>query len=244
MELKIKDDNVTSKKNNVDNGMPDLGLGDMDTTPSDMGSFGGYSDNPIKISTNIDYEAPKTKSSGFDMMTVVKLVAVIVIIGLVVKLIANLANPKVVDITDYINSDVDTVANALDIEMKPDAEMATQIHHYSNGTVTVEGNGEVGVVYIDGAYAGLHVDAKGYSMFGVTIGEPEYDAVEALSFDYDDSMIVLNDLMEGSSSTVYYYNLQKINCVALITNGNTNRIVAITYFSNYAKVTETLDIIE
>lgn len=241
MELKIKDDSKISKTNNS---MSDLGMEDLYEERSDIENFGGYTSNPIKISTNIDYEAPKTKSSGFDVMPVVKLVVAIVIIALAVKLITNLANPKVVDITDYINSDVDTVANALDIEMKPDAEMATQIHHYSQGTVTVEGDGEVGVVYIDGAYAGLHVDAKGYSMFGVAIGDPEYDAVEALSFDYDDSMIVLDDLMAGNSSTVYYYNVQKNNCVALITNGNTNRIVAITYFSDYAKVTETLDSIE
>ena len=237
MELKIKDDNVTPKKNNVDNGMPDLGLGDMDATPSDKGGFGGYSDNPIKISTNIDYEAPKTKSSGFDVMTVVKLVAVIVIIGLVVKLIANLANPKVVDITDYINSDVDTVANALDIEMKPDAEMATQIHHYSNGTVTVEGNGEVGVVYIDGAYAGLHVDAKGYSMFGVTIGEPEYDAVEALSFDYDDSIVevIIHEGITGIGEEAFYdcYNLESITILnlecSIYQSGNTIDSGAVIY---------------
>lgn len=241
MELKIKDD---SKKPKMDNGMPDLGLGDMDENMSGMGNFGGYSENPIKISTNIDYDTPKTKSSSFDVMPIVKIVVIIAVIAIVAKLIAGLINPEVVDVTDYINSDADAVAKALDIEMKPDAEMATQIHHYSNGTVTVEGNGEVGVVYMDGAYAGLHIDAKGYSMFGVAIGDPEYDAVEALNFDYDDSMVVLNDLAAGSSSTVYYYNVQKNNCVALITNGNTNRVVAITYFSNYSKIIETLESIE
>lgn len=228
MELKIKDDGKITN--------------DEDTYNDD--AFPGYSGDPIKISTDIDYDVPKKKSSDFDVMVIVKVVVIIAVVVLVVKLFSNWLNPKVVDVTECIGLDANGVANELDIDMKPDANMAKQIHHYSQGTVTVEGNGEVGVIYIDGVYAGLHVDVKGYSLFGVAIGDPEYDAVEALSFDYDDSMVVLDDLMSGNSSTVYYYNLQKNNCVALITNGNTNRIVAITYFSNYAKVTETLDMIE
>lgn len=240
MELKIKDNSEETKK---DDGMPDLGLGDMDDKDFET-NFGGYSGEPIKISTNIDYDPPKTKTSNFDVMSIVKLVVFIAVIALIAKLIINWLNPKVTDVTDYINFDVATIEKELDIDMKPDAQMASQINQHSTGTVTVEGNGEIGVVYIDGAYAGLHIDAKGYGMFDVAIGDPEYDAIDNLSFDYDDSMVVLNDLMGGQSTTVYYYNVANNDCVVMITNATTNRIVAMTYFCDYARITETLESIE
>ena len=73
MELKIKDDGKITN--------------DEDTYNDD--AFPGYSGDPIKISTDIDYDVPKKKSSDFDVMVIVKIVVIIAVVVLVVKLFSN-----------------------------------------------------------------------------------------------------------------------------------------------------------
>ena len=57
-------------------------------------------------------------------------------------------------------------------------------------------------------------------------------------------MCVLNDMAGGNSTAYYYYNMSENDCFVLIVNEQSNRVVAMTYFNNYSKITETLESLE
>ncbi|MBO5424879.1 MAG: hypothetical protein J6A25_05135 [Lachnospiraceae bacterium] len=219
---------------------------DLDIETGDIVSKNDFSDldtQPIKISTNIDYNSPSKKNNS-NIFSIIKWVIIAIIAIVAVKFIINLVNPKTTDLTSYINKEADEVAKGLNLTFSQDDDMAAKIHHYSTGTVTVEGDGEVGVVYIDGKYAGLHTDSKSYTMYNVKVGDPEYSAEENMSYNFDDCMCVLNDMAGGNSTAYYYYNESENDCFVLIVNEQSNRVVAMTYFNNYSKITETLESLE
>ncbi|MBQ8412610.1 MAG: hypothetical protein IJX12_03255 [Lachnospiraceae bacterium] len=236
MELKIKDDNEEKK----------LSIKTMDLETGDIVENNGFSDlesEPIKISTTVDYKS-SNKKFEIDVFSIIKWVVLLVIVVVGIKVINNIINPKITDLTPYINMETEDVASGLNSEFAPDEDMAAKIPHYSEGTVSVESNGDVGVVYIDGKYAGLHTDGKKYGMFGVKIGDSEYNADKNMTYESDECMSVLNDMADGNSTAYYYANFAEGDCFVIIVNGHSNKVVAMTYFKDYALVTETLESLE
>ena len=238
MELKLKSDTEEIKTPKKDLEL-DIETGDLVS----KNDFSNLDTPPVKISTNIDYQSPK-KKNGLDIFSIIKWVVLIVIAIVAVKFIMNIANPKITDLTPYINMEADAVAKELDLSFSQDDNMASKIHQYSTGMVTVEGDGEVGVVYIDGIYAGLHTDSKSYSLYNLRVGDPEYSMEDNTTYNFDENMCVINDMFGGSSTTYFYYNKANNDCLAIIINSKSNRIAAMTYFNNYLKITETLESIE
>ena len=78
-------------------------------------------------------------------------------------------------------------------------------------------------------------------MFGVKIGDPEYDAVDNLTFVYDDEFSILDDLVDTRSMGNYYHNKKTNELLVITTNGNSNRVVAVTYFYDGRFLTNTLE---
>ena len=105
----------------------------------------------------------------------------------------------------------------------------------------MSGNGDIGVIYIDGNQVGLHINNKKYGMYGVAIGDAMAHAEKDMKFDYNKSTSVLDDALSGKSMTWYYYNTETNEAIALTENETTARVVAITYFSDFHKVTENLE---
>ena len=238
MELKLRDDNEEVKETPTK--ILDVETGDI----VGKDDFSDLESQPVKISTNIDYKSPYEKKKGVDVFSIVKWIVIAVIVFVAVKFIINLANPKVTDLTPYINVEAEELSKKLDLDFKDDADMASKVNQYSRGEITVKGDGDVGVVYIDGQYAGLHTDSKSYSMFNLQVGDPEYSMEDDMSFESDESMCVLNDLAGGSSTAYFYARSGGNDCFVIIVNEHSNRIAAMTYFNDYMKVTETLESIE
>ncbi len=238
MELKLKDENETKRTNEN----PDMNLDDSNI--SGEGNFGPYVSNPVRISTVVETPAISKKRSGFDIISMAKCMMILAALSGVVLFFMNVINPEVKDVTNLVNMSVEGVEKALDVTLNENSSMISQIHQYSDGNVTVYGNGEIGVVYIDDVYAGLHINDKKYSLYGVKIGDSESEAEENMTFPSDDSMSVLNDIMEGNSTTVFYRDKAKGDCFVVIYNDHSNRVVAMTYFKNFYKVTENLESID
>lgn len=172
------------------------------------------------------------------VMKVVILLAIGFSLVLICKLILLMQKGK--DITDYLRCDEAAIASELKLDLLDRPEMVGHIHQWSTGEVSVKGTEDFGVVYIDGKQAGIHVESKKYTMYGLQLGEGEKHAYENMSYDFEDFHAVLNDMAEGKTTTYYYYNTQKNDCIAMTINDTTCRIVGLTYFYDYQKVIETL----
>lgn len=231
MELKLKDDNEVKKEESTS----------YDSGVKPNGGYGLFIDSPVVISTVVDKPVTAKKSSDFDLMGIIKWIVIALIVVVGVKLFVNLVNPKATDVTAYVNMETADVEAELDVTLPLAPDMAGKINQWSNNrVVTVNSDGEIGVVYMDGKHIGLHIADKKYTMFGVKIGDGETTIDNNITFDYENSMFVLNDMAEGKSTATYYYNKTNNDCLVVIINDNSNRVVAMTYFNNYAKVTETL----
>ena len=77
-------------------------------------------------------------------------------------------------------------------------------------------------------------------MYGLNIGLGAYEIPNKITYKYDSHFEMLNDMMGGQSTADYYYNKAANDCLVITSNDNTGRIVAITYFTDLSKVTETI----
>ena len=114
-------------------------------------------------------------------------------------------------------------------------------YHYSKGNAVIKGAEDIGVVYIDGRQIGVHIDSNKYTIFGVQVGDGEKNMYDNTTYPYD-SFISIMDTM-GDKSTLYiYYNQSRNDCIFFRINNTTNRIETMTYYSDFRKVTELLDV--
>ncbi|MBE5954616.1 MAG: hypothetical protein E7257_10785 [Lachnospiraceae bacterium] len=193
---------------------------------------------PVRI-TATEIKAATAKS-GNNIMEIVKWVVILAVVLLGVKLVAGIVNPKTTDVSLYVDMEKDALEAKLDVELENSPNMVNRITHYSNGTVTVDGDGKIGVVYIDGVRKGIHIDDKRYKMYGVSIGDGEYQIEDNITYDYENYFNVLNDMVSGNSTAWFYYNSSQNDCMVVIVNDNSARVVAMTYFNDYKLISENL----
>ena len=193
---------------------------------------------PVRI-TATEIKATTAKSSN-NIMGIVKWVVILAVILIGAKLVAGIVNPKTTDVSLYVDMEKADLEAKLDVELANSPNMVSRITHYSNGTVAVDGDGKIGVVYIDGVRKGIHVDDKRYKMFGVSIGDGEYQIEDKINYSYQGHFNVLNDMAGGQSTAWFYYNTANNDCMVIVVNDNSARVVAMTYFNDYKLISENL----
>lgn len=180
--------------------------------------------------------------SRIDVVFIVKWAIIICLLVVVGGSVINLVAPRVTDVTHLVKLDKEDIEEALDIYLLENPDMIKKIYEYTDSEIAVNGdsNKGIGVVYLDGKQNGLHIDNKKYSMFNINMGDAMVDIEDRMTFEYDENFIVVNDLYEGQSTAVFYCNKTKNECLIVIYNDLSNRVVAMTYFSDMRKVTEQL----
>lgn len=240
MELKLKDSNEENKPQTKYRVQEST---DEETKVTDS-QDGMYYNNPVKITNTVVTPTVSNKKSGFDAMDIVKWVVILALVVVAVSLVKGLISPKATDVTKFVNYDYDQLQDAIDEDIEKDTDMSSKITHYSNGTVTVDSAEGIGIVYIDGAQKGLHIDDKKYCMFGISLGDGETTIEDNITYDYTEYMLVLNDLAGGKSTATIYYNTSKNDCLVVFVNDKSARVVAMTYFNDYKLFSTNLDTIE
>lgn len=163
------------------------------------------------------------------------------IVGVVFIVGNRLLNPEVTDVTNLTRADKATIESELGVSLANNPDKVKQIYEFTEGKITVDGGEDgVAVVYIDGKQKGLHIDDKKYSMYGVEMGQLMINLDDVLTYEYDQNYEVLNDLYQGISTGQFFCNTEKNDCLIVIYNDNSSRVVALTYFSDMKKVTEQL----
>lgn len=171
---------------------------------------------------------------------VIKGIIVIAVIVLVVTVIKNFLMPEVTDVTELVDKDKAVVERMLGVTLSDDSDMVKKIYEWTKGEITTDSDGDIAIVYVDGKRTGLHIDHKKYGMYGLKIGDWMVNVDKLTTYDYEGSFIVINDECEGMSTGVHYYNKKNNDCLIVIYNDNSNKVVALTYFNDFNKIAEQL----
>lgn len=237
MELKLKDttENESSNKQN-------------DAIQNDV--YGGMSDkmapNPVVIKFD-EVHAPIESRENSHVGIIIRIFVFIILAAVLMIVYNKVIKPNftTTDITDYVQSDEATIVAQLKLKgsFESDSAWCSRLPIFSNvsGGITVKSNGGIGIIYKNDKRFGIAIDGKSYKFFGIKIGDPEYKVADNITFTYDDEFSILNDLIDTSSTSVYYHNKKTNELLVVTVNGNSNRVVAVTYFSDGRFLTNTLD---
>lgn len=165
------------------------------------------------------------------------LISLVIVVGRQLK---ELIFPPCTDVTGMVNMKTEELEKELDITLVRGSDKSKKINHYSEGTVSVDSYKGIGVVYIDGKHVGLHIDSRNYSMYGVKIGDAEISLDNKITYNYKEVFEVIDDIADGTSTATFYYNKKQGDCLVVICNDVSNRVVAMTYFNDLDRVTERL----
>ena len=152
----------------------------------------------------------------------------------------NLISFSHTDVTGMVDMDKEQIETILQITMTEDPDMAKKINQYSGKQPTVDGAKGIGIVYIDGMRIGLHIDSGSYCMYGVNIGDSEKATEDNITYRYEGHFKVLDDVVLGNSTADFYFNRKNGDCLVVIYNDYSNKVVALTYFNNVNIVTKNL----
>ena len=149
--------------------------------------------------------------------------------------------PDPVDLTADAKASEEELSAKYHINFKRDEGMDKFIPQWTkDATITVNSGKKLNTVYIDGKYSGIHFSDRRWTIYGLNIGLGETEIAGKITYKYDNCMVILNDALGGTSTADYYYNKAANTCLVVTISDTTNRIVALTYFTDLAKVTEAL----
>ncbi len=192
---------------------------------------------PIKTDSTYTGSFKKEKSIGG---LVIKLLIIGGLIAAAVFLVMKIFFPKVKDISNCVNMDSAALEKELGVKLERNDKTAGRVRQYSSGNVTTDGNGDIAVLYLDGKQFGIHIDNKKYSIYGIKIGDTLIDVRNNITYKYENTFNVMNDLYSGKSTSDFYFSRATNDCLMLTYNDTSGRVVAITYFNDFRRATEKL----
>lgn len=181
------------------------------------------------------------KSQNTGLWSLVKWLLVIVVIYFGYQYYMNNMVTEAVDVTMYADVRADLVESGLGVTFKDDREMAGEIVQFSGNKVSVKGNGEIGVVSINGIRKGLFVNSSAYTLYGVKIGDKEVSVERNTTFAFDNKTFDIGDKAQGDSVTVFYFNVKNNECLAVTYNNSSNRVINMAYYNDYETITDKIE---
>ncbi|MDE7254391.1 MAG: hypothetical protein K2O32_15830 [Acetatifactor sp.] len=179
-----------------------------------------------------------------ELKKIIKWAILIFIVIYAGKAFYNFVYPEVTDLTPYLTMSKYELERTLGITLSDKPNMVKKIYEFTEGEITVDGSEEnnIGIVYIDGKQSGLHTDSRIYSMYGIKMGDAALYLKDNITYPYESVYEVLNDIGQGSSTATFYQNFTKNDCLVVVVNDTSGRVVALTYYSDGKKATEQLSL--
>ncbi len=132
------------------------------------------------------------------------------------------------------------IAKELGTSFKEDASMLEKIPIFTSGKVTVKTDGELNIIYLDNQRIGFNTTSRKYNIYGVSINQAEIGLKKRTTFLYDQTLHTIENMYGGRSNVTYLLNRETKECMVVIVNNASNRVVSISYFTDFDKVTEEL----
>ena len=144
------------------------------------------------------------------------------------------------DITSYIKSPDYVIERKLGTSFYENDSIKGTIPEYSSGVLSVRSDDDLNIIYIDGVQVGVNTTSRRYSFYGVEVNQPEIKAVREMYYSYDEMTQAAKDIAGGNSNTYFYYNNERNDCLVLTVSSSSNRVVGITYYTDFEKISKTL----
>ncbi|MCR5226631.1 MAG: hypothetical protein K6E27_05410 [Eubacterium sp.] len=180
------------------------------------------------------------------MNSVVSRVAGVVILLLIFFFISrgfnSVSNNTGKEISQLVAYPEAMIAKELDTEFKEVSLATAKVPGLKGNSVSVHSDGSVNIIYVNDEQVGVNTDSADYLFFGVGVGQSEIKALDSMRYAYEKTEQSVVDLTSGQANTFYYFNEKDNDCLALTVNKTSNRVVSITYYTDYETIAEILDI--
>lgn len=145
------------------------------------------------------------------------------------------------DITAYLNMTEDEIADHFNIEFYDNTELPAKIPVYiDKSRVTAKSGGGMDLIFINGEKVGVKTDSRKYKFYNVGVNESEKNALDTMTYKYDASFVVINDLAGGTSKDYFYYRKKEGDCLVITVNDTSNRVACLAYYNDYRLVSKDL----
>ncbi len=166
----------------------------------------------------------------------------IVIVFFLYQGVAYLTESGGMEISRYINMPEQQMAKNLETKFTDNCEDIDKIPIYTNEHVKVRSDGDLDIIYINGKQVGVSTTTRKYKFYGVAVNQTEIKAMDKISFKYEGTTQALSDVSSGFSDSMIYYNNAKNTCLIVTINRSSNRVVCVTYITDYETAQNTLKI--
>lgn len=199
--------------------------------------------------SDLDSTSDKDVSRAASVMNsvVARVVGVIIVLAialLVSRGLNSMSDVQGKEISQLVAYPEEMIAKELETEFK-DVNPATAkipgIKSHNNG-ISVRSDGSFSIIVLDKKPVGFNTDNPDYLFFGVGVGQSEMKALESMRYKYEGTNQAIMDLANGTANTYYYYDESANDCLALTINTSSNRVVSMTYYTDYKKIADILDI--
>lgn len=246
MQLKNDGSNNPTDEEPVSRFMDDS----VDVSQEESKFRGGIGDGTVDIDKINDlpaYTAPPVMNEGgvgaasgaqrrSIIYKVIGLVLLLVAIIFIARGVKYMTGSGGKDITDELTKTEEEIASDMKIKFEDNDARLRAIPQYAKGTVTVRSGKDLHIVYLNDEQVGVNSDSRKYRFFGVGINDPEKTALNKMTYQYEDCIVIANDLIAGNSDTFFYYNKKNNDAFVLAINKNSARVVNMTYFTDCKKM--------
>lgn len=132
----------------------------------------------------------------------------------------------------------------LETKFKESESLVKKMPHLNEAEVKVHTDGNLNIIYVDGEKLGVNTMGRKYRIHGVSINEPEYEAVKTMTYRYEGCAQSLDNVTSRNTNIYYYYSKVNNDCLVLAVSKSSNRVVGVTYFSDYDTISKMINITE
>lgn len=241
MGLQLKGENENAEKNNITQDVDRKEQNPWDAPKAKDDLF----EEPVVVYNTVTAQAAGERNEDNPIGgMIVKIIVAFVVCGVLIfggKKIVSVLMPEGTDITPILKENSDVIASQLGVTFTDNPSWVSNIYHFAEGTTTVKAAEDIGIVYLNGKQAGVHITDKTYTIFDVQIGDGEAEMYNHTTYPYDNFISVVDTVNGGKSSLYIYYSQSRNDCIVFMINNTTNRIQSMTYYSNYKLMTTNMD---
>ena len=147
------------------------------------------------------------------------------------------------DLAPYLDKPETTIARELNTSFTLDAKLTSKLSQTSGKQVIVRSDGELNIIYVNGEQIGINTSGRKYQFYGVSVNQPEIDAVHHMTYQSTGFGEEVQK-MSGASRVHYYYNIRNNDCLVLTVNSHSNRVVSVTYYTDYDMIVKNKILVE
>ena len=148
------------------------------------------------------------------------------------------------DISDLLDLPEESISAELKTVFLPNQTLTKSLTSTSKEKIVVHSDDELNIIYYNGKKVGVNTSGRKYEFYGVSVNQPEVTAVKEMTFMYTGRAQEAEKALSGSSSSHFYYNKKNNNCLVLTVNNHSNRVVSITYYSDFERATRSKTLVE